>query len=71
MDMGSFLKDSLRLDILEFGGTFRDGGLAVTSSSSPAVEVIVGLPWRLSGTVRKFLRGGAIMLVELERMERI
>lgn len=70
MDMGSFLKDSLRLDILEFGGTFRDGGLAVTSSS-PAVEVIVGLPWRLSGTVRKFLRGGAIMLVEFERMERI
>lgn len=70
LESGSCLKDNLRLDFLEFGGTFSGGGSAMATSSSPAVDVIVGLPWRLSGTVRKFLRG-VINPVELDRMERI
>lgn len=67
---GSCLKDNLRLVFLEFGGTFSGGGSVPAKSSSPAVEVIVGLPWRLSGTVRKFLCG-VIKPVELDRTERI
>lgn len=63
--------DNRRLVFLELGGTLSGGGGGgATPTSSSAVEAIVGLPWRLSGTVRKSRRIG-ITPVEFDRIERI